>query len=100
MPRFFGADACEEHDLSDVIRQVRERPGERGVHRHRLLADRHGAFEIAVAEWCERVVEHGESLRPERVHFGAHPPARAAVQCSMVVDCKVEIECVAYKRPG
>jgi reactive intermediate/imine deaminase len=33
-----------------------------------------------------------------REYFGAHPPARAAVQCSMVVDCKVEIECVAYKR--
>ena len=35
-----------------------------------------------------------------REYFGAHPPARAAVQCSMVVDCKVEIECVAYKRPA
>ena len=35
-----------------------------------------------------------------REYFGAHPPARAAVQCSMVVDCKVEIECVAYKRAG
>jgi reactive intermediate/imine deaminase len=34
-----------------------------------------------------------------REYFGANPPARAAVQCSMVVDCKVEIECVAYKRP-
>jgi reactive intermediate/imine deaminase len=29
--------------------------------------------------------------------FGEHPPARAAVVSSMVVDCKVEIECVAYK---
>jgi reactive intermediate/imine deaminase len=35
-----------------------------------------------------------------REYFGANPPARAAVQCSMVVDCKVEIECVAYKRPS
>ena len=34
-----------------------------------------------------------------REYFGAHPPARAAVVSSMVVDCKVEIECVAYKRP-
>lgn len=32
--------------------------------------------------------------------FGAHPPARACVVSSMVVDCKVEIECVAYKAPG
>ena len=29
--------------------------------------------------------------------FGDHPPARAAVVSSMVVDCKVEIDCVAYK---
>jgi reactive intermediate/imine deaminase len=32
-----------------------------------------------------------------REFFGEHPPARAAVVSSMVVDCKVEIECVAYK---
>jgi reactive intermediate/imine deaminase len=32
-----------------------------------------------------------------REFFGANPPARAAVVSSMVVDCKVEIECVAYK---
>ena len=33
-------------------------------------------------------------------YFGEHPPARACVVSSMVVDCKVEIECVAYKTPG
>jgi reactive intermediate/imine deaminase len=32
-------------------------------------------------------------------HFGAHAPARACVVSNMVVDCKVEIECVAYKSP-
>jgi len=32
--------------------------------------------------------------------FGEHPPARACVVSSMVVDCKVEIDCVAYKAPG
>lgn len=30
-------------------------------------------------------------------YFGEHPPARACVQSSMVVDCKVEIDCVAWK---
>jgi reactive intermediate/imine deaminase len=30
-------------------------------------------------------------------HFGNHPPARACVVSGMVVDCKVEIDCVAYK---
>jgi reactive intermediate/imine deaminase len=34
-----------------------------------------------------------------REYFGANPPARACVVSSMVVDCKVEIECVAYKSP-
>jgi reactive intermediate/imine deaminase len=34
-----------------------------------------------------------------REHFGAHPPARATVVASLVVDCKVEIDCVAYKAP-
>ncbi len=30
-------------------------------------------------------------------YFGAAPPARACVQSRMMVDCKVEIDCVAYK---
>ena len=32
-------------------------------------------------------------------YFGANPPARACVQSSMVVDCKVEVDCIAYKKP-
>src|ERR1700751_803790 len=32
-------------------------------------------------------------------YFGEHPPAPACVVSSMVVDCKVEIDCVAYKAP-
>jgi reactive intermediate/imine deaminase len=35
-----------------------------------------------------------------REYFGANPPARACVVSSMVVDCKVEIDCVAYRRPA
>ena len=34
-----------------------------------------------------------------REYFGEHPPARACVVSSMVVDCKVEVDCVAYKEP-
>ena len=34
-----------------------------------------------------------------REFFGAHPPARSCVTSNMVVDCKVEIDCVAYKSP-
>jgi reactive intermediate/imine deaminase len=31
-------------------------------------------------------------------YFGANPPARACVVSSMVIDCKVEVDCVAYKK--
>lgn len=31
-------------------------------------------------------------------YFSDHPPARAAVQSSMVVDCKVEVDCIAFKK--
>jgi reactive intermediate/imine deaminase len=34
-----------------------------------------------------------------REFFGEHPPARSCVVSSMVVDCKVEIDCVAWKTP-
>jgi reactive intermediate/imine deaminase len=33
-------------------------------------------------------------------YFGENPPARACVISSMVIDCKVEIDCVAYKPPS
>ena len=34
-----------------------------------------------------------------RDYFGENPPARACVVSSMVVDCKIEIDCIAYKPP-
>jgi reactive intermediate/imine deaminase len=34
-----------------------------------------------------------------REYFGENPPARACVESRLVVDCKVEIDCVAYKKP-
>ena len=33
-----------------------------------------------------------------KTYFDEHPPARACVQATMMVDCKVEIDCVA-RRP-
>ena len=35
-----------------------------------------------------------------REYFGENPPARACVESTMMVDCKVEIDCVAYKAAG
>jgi len=34
-----------------------------------------------------------------REFFGDHPPARSCVASHMVIDCKIEIDCVAYKAP-
>ncbi len=31
-------------------------------------------------------------------YFGDYPPARACVQSSMVVDCKVEVDCIAFRK--
>ncbi|MHC8492725.1 RidA family protein [Thalassospira sp. SM2505] len=31
-------------------------------------------------------------------YFGENPPARACVQSSMVVDCKVEVDCIAFRK--
>ncbi|MEM5501827.1 RidA family protein [Ahrensia kielensis] len=31
-------------------------------------------------------------------YFGDNPPARACVQSAMVVDCKVEVDCIAYRK--
>lgn len=33
-------------------------------------------------------------------YFGENPPARACVQSAMVVDCKVEVDCIAYRKPA
>jgi reactive intermediate/imine deaminase len=35
-----------------------------------------------------------------REYFGENPPARSCVVSSMVIDCKVEIDCIAYKQPS
>jgi reactive intermediate/imine deaminase len=34
-----------------------------------------------------------------REYFGENPPARATVASRMMVDCKIEIDCIAYKQP-
>ncbi len=31
-------------------------------------------------------------------YFADHPPARACVQSAMVVDCKVEVDCIAFRK--
>jgi len=47
--------------------------------------------------WIDDARDFAAFNKVFREYFGENPPARACVQSSMVVDCKVEIECVAYK---
>ena len=50
--------------------------------------------------WLEDPRDFGAFNAVFREFFGNHPPARSCVVSSMAVDCKVEIECVAYKDPA
>src|ERR1700733_15084833 len=48
--------------------------------------------------WLDDARDFGSFNKVFKEFFGEHPPARSCVTSSMVVDCKVEIDCVAYKR--
>jgi len=50
--------------------------------------------------WLDDPRDFGAFNAVFREYFGANPPARACVVSSMVVDCKVEVDCVAYKAPA
>lgn len=49
--------------------------------------------------WIEDARDFATFNAVFREFFGENPPARSCVESSMVVDCKVEIDCVAYKSP-
>ena len=48
--------------------------------------------------WLDDPRDFSSFNRVFKEYFGAHPPARACVVSSMVVDCKVEVDCVAYRK--
>ena len=50
--------------------------------------------------WLDDARDFPAFNRVFQEYFGANPPARACVVSSMVVDCKLEIDCVAYKSPA
>jgi enamine deaminase RidA (YjgF/YER057c/UK114 family) len=50
--------------------------------------------------WLDDPRDFSAFNRVFQEHFGANPPARSCVVSSMVVDCKIEIDCVAYKAPA
>ncbi|MGB8414741.1 RidA family protein [Paraburkholderia sp.] len=47
--------------------------------------------------WLDDARDFASFNKVYREYFGEHPPARACVLSSMVFDCKVEVDCVAYK---
>lgn len=49
--------------------------------------------------WLDDTRDFASFNRVFLQYFGEHPPARACVQSSMVIDCKVEVDCIAYKKP-
>ena len=49
--------------------------------------------------WLDDPRDFAAFNRVFQEYFGETPPARSCVASSMMVDCKVEIDCVAYKPP-
>ncbi len=54
---------------------------------------------VRVGVWLDDPRDFATFNKIYASYFSDHPPARACVQASMMVDCKVEIDCVAYKKP-
>ena len=50
--------------------------------------------------WLDDARDFASFNKIFKEYFGANPPARACVQSSMVVDYKVEVDCIAYKKPA
>jgi reactive intermediate/imine deaminase len=55
---------------------------------------------VRVGVWLDDPRDFGAFNAIYAEYFGSNPPARACVQSSMMIDCKVEIDCVAYHRQG
>jgi reactive intermediate/imine deaminase len=54
---------------------------------------------VRVGVWLADARDFGAFNKVYAETFGAAPPARACVQSPLMVDCKVEIDCVAYRKP-
>jgi reactive intermediate/imine deaminase len=52
---------------------------------------------MRIGVWLDDARDFASFNKVFALYFTEHPPARACVQSSMVVDCKIEIDCVAYK---
>lgn len=53
---------------------------------------------VRVGVWLDDPRDFGAFNRVYLGYFGAHLPARACVQSRTMIDCKIEIDCVAFRR--
>ena len=49
--------------------------------------------------WLDDARDFASFNKVFKTYFGDNPPARACVESRLVVDAKVEVDCVAYKQP-
>lgn len=72
--------------------------------RNLLAVVREAGYEAAnivrCGVWLDDPRDFASFNKVFREYFGDNPPARACVVSSMVVDCKIEIDCIAYKEPS
>lgn len=52
---------------------------------------------VRVGVWLSDPRDFGAFNKIYVSYFGGNPPARACVQAAMMVDCRIEIDCIAYK---
>lgn len=55
---------------------------------------------IRVGVWLDDPRDFGAFNRVYLGYFGDNLPARACVQTIIMIDCKVEVDCVAFRRPS
>ena len=52
---------------------------------------------VRIGVWLDDPRDFWSFNKVFSAYFGEHPPARACVQSALMVDGKIEIDCVAYK---
>ena len=52
---------------------------------------------VRVGAWLDDPRDFASFNKVFAEYFANSPPARACVQSAMMVDCKIEVDCVAYK---
>lgn len=53
---------------------------------------------VRIGVWLDDTRDFWSFNKVFAEYFGENPPARACVQSAMVVDCKVEVDCIAYRK--